>query len=41
MLGVLSGAMMIATRMEPVAAAPLRRIGRWQRLRVALLAAWR
>jgi hypothetical protein len=40
MLGILSGAMMIATRLEPVVALPPRRPGRWQRLRRALLAAW-
>jgi hypothetical protein len=40
MLGVLSGAMMIATRLEPVAALPSRRPGWWQRLLRALRAAW-
>jgi hypothetical protein len=40
MLGILSGAMMIATRLEPVVTEPPRRPGRWRRLRRALLAAW-
>jgi hypothetical protein len=41
MLGILSGAMMIATRMEPVVTGPVRPGRRWQWLRSALLAAWR
>jgi hypothetical protein len=40
MLGILSGAMMVATRLEPVVALPPRRHGRWQRLRHALRAVW-